>query len=148
MTSIQKAQARKAIGQGRVHLTSSSLQPHRKTISNYQAVLANTSGISVVNKVIPKTNTRYTAEHSLISSMVLIMIVAVTHFDVSSEPLPALTKEVSEASDGVKLFYDLVSKAHNNLHIHPIRPELILSTDDYILRGWNNGFYFRHCPWA
>ena len=59
--------------------------PSRTTISNYRALLAASEGISLCTSAISKTNTRYTAENSLISSMAFLCVVASTHYDIAAE---------------------------------------------------------------
>ena len=50
-----------------------------------------------------KTNTRFTAEHTFISSMALILVVATPHYEICDDVDPNLEKEINQASDGVKI---------------------------------------------
>jgi hypothetical protein len=52
------------------------------TINNYMALFANKGGISLTENSIVKTNARWTAEHSSIGTMALIIVVATTLFYV------------------------------------------------------------------
>ena len=74
-------------------------------------------------------------------------MVAATHYDVSSdvqiEHEHVMNKVPLEVPDGVKLLYRLVGKAYgDDVPIIPVRPEMILSTDDtvgYIFEGKGAG---------
>lgn len=84
----------------------------------------------------PKTNTRYTAENSLMSAMAFGTTVAGTHFIVGSETagreLPA------KVSPGAQKMIDLVKKANNGAEVRCVQPQYIFSTDDttqYIFEG-------------
>jgi hypothetical protein len=52
------------------------------TINNYMALFANKGGISLTENSIAKTNACWTAEHSSIGTMALIIVVATRYFYV------------------------------------------------------------------
>ena len=123
---------------GNVPITNINNQPVMRTLTNYKALIANNKGVSICTTVTPKTTTRYTSENSLISSMALLCVIASTHYIAVTEIQHKVEKEVREEDEGVKMLYSMISKSHNNLPIFPIRPELVLSTDDtvnYIFDG-------------
>ena len=82
---IKKSQIAMVEHIGRVPITKLDIQPHRKTLSNYSALIANNPIVSICSSVVPKTNTRYTAENSLISSMAFLCVIALTHYDIATE---------------------------------------------------------------
>ncbi len=55
------------------------------TVNNYMTLFATKGGISLTDKSIAKTNARWTAEHSSIGTMALIIVVASTHFHVVAD---------------------------------------------------------------
>jgi hypothetical protein len=61
--------------------------PHRTTTANYKALLAlkNKGGLKLIGKSNPKTNARWTAEHSDIAAFALMVLIACTHFYVVAE---------------------------------------------------------------
>ena len=94
---------------------------------------------SVYQKLLsPNTSGRYTAENSLISAMALLCVIAATHCFVVPEYNPDMYREISEASEGVKILFDVLQHVHDNAPLFFVRPELIFSTDDtvqYIFEG-------------
>ena len=136
---IQERREASADEKGVVPVTTKHYKPHQTTLDNYMAEIANKVGVHIATSSNQKTNTRYTAENSLISSMCLLVLIACTHF----VPVKENDKDVSKLlrhteENGVRLMYDLVRKANKNLHMHPIAPEYIYSTDDttdYIFEG-------------
>ena len=71
--------------------------------------------------------------------MVLVSVVAATHYNVTVHSHPEVERQIKEASKGVRIFYDIIQRANNNnAPISPMQPELIFSTDDttdYIFEG-------------
>ena len=70
--------------------------------------------------------------------MVLVSVVAATHYNVTVHSHPEVERQIKEASKGVRMFYDIIREANNNVLIFPVRPELIFSindTTDYIFGG-------------
>ena len=49
------------------------------------ASITSSNGVSICTSVTPKTTTRYKAESSLISTMVLMCVVVVAHCDVCTD---------------------------------------------------------------
>ena len=146
-SKIKLIQQQHVIAQGRVPIIKHDMNPGKGTLINYQYVITDSVGVSITTSIVPKTRTRYTAENSLISAMTLVCVVTATHYDVSTnvqiEHEHVMNKVPLEALDGVKLFYRLVGKAYgNDIPIIPVRPEMILSTDDtvqYIFEGKGAG---------
>ena len=50
------------------------------TINIYMALFANKGGISLTKNSMTKTNAQWTAEHSSIGTIALVIVVACTHF--------------------------------------------------------------------
>jgi len=75
-----------------------------------------------------KTNTRYTAENSLMSAMSFLLVQAISGLIVG-EP-HSKTKPVETATGGAQLLADLVSKANGNVSVYPVQPGMITTTDD------------------
>ena len=50
------------------------------TAKNYLVILASQDQMHLTHTIAPKTNARYTAEKSLRSSLILLYVVATTHF--------------------------------------------------------------------
>ena len=93
------------------------------TLNNYSAVLDTTDGISITESYVSKTNSRYTSEKSLISSMALVCVVATTHSMISSDVNMGIQHSIKQASDGAQKLDDIVCKAHgNSVHVTPVSP--------------------------
>ena len=107
--------------------------PSRTTVNNYKCVLASQASVSITTTAISKTNNRYTAENSLISAMAFLIVVASTHFILANEENDEIRKEMKDAPTGVKMLYDMVSKAHGNLPVIPIKTQYIYSSDDTVM---------------
>ena len=134
---IKDKTEKKIISDGHVPI-SQSVEPHRTTLVNYKALLAATEGISIAKSFTHKSNTRFTAENSLISAMSFLVLVACTHYNISLETSINVKNEISEAENGVKMIYDMVSFQNDNLPMFPVKPEYVFSTDDtvnYIFEG-------------
>ena len=54
-------------------------------VKNYQGLIASMSGVLIVTSAIGETNTRFTAEYSFIASMVLILVVGITDYEVCDD---------------------------------------------------------------
>ena len=136
---IKDAQNRRVIAQGRVPLQLPS-DPSRASLCNYRALLSSVEGVSLCTSAVSKTNTRFTAENSLISAMAFLCVVASTHYDVATEIQADLEKDMKsdELPEGVKKLFKMISKAHDNLPLIPVIPALVISTDDtvnYVFEG-------------
>ena len=81
-------------------------------------------GVSICNKTVSKTFGRYTAENSLISAMALLCVVASTHFWPTTLIDCDLYRDAKATYDGVKLWFDLVSKVYHNAPICLVYPDL------------------------
>ena len=82
---IKKSQKAMVENSGRVPITKLDIQAHRKTLSNYSALIANNSILPICSLIVPKTYTRYTAEHSLISSMAFLCVIVLNHYDIATK---------------------------------------------------------------
>ena len=110
----------------RVPITKLDIQPHRKNLSNYSALIANNLIVSICSSVVLKTNTKYTAENSLISLMAFLYVIELTHYDITTDINHDIEKEMGEVDEGVKILFKIFSKVNGDLPIRPIRPELYL----------------------
>ncbi len=63
-------------------LCASDMMFNANTINNYMALFANKGGISLTEKSIAKTNARWTAKHSSIGIMALIIILWSVHISM------------------------------------------------------------------
>jgi hypothetical protein len=103
------------------------------TTSNYAALLAAQPSVSITKTAIKKTQTRYTAENSLISSMALVLVVAATHFTPTTEDISEQDKELERASEGAKKFYKMVQDAYGgDVPLSVVKPQNTLSSDDTV----------------
>ena len=135
---IKSSRNKRVTDDGLVPITKQDITVSNKSIINYRAMLAVSSGISISTTSVTKTNTRYTAENSLISAMALLGVVAATHYFICDEGQLEIKTEMRDAPDGVELLYKLVSDVYGNLPIFAVKPELLFSTDDtvnYIYEG-------------
>ena len=112
--------------------------PLKWTVKNIkQRLLDNSCGdLAATMSVIAKTNRRFTAENSLMSSFALALLVGYTHFIVGDAP--ANMKLSEKLGAGAKLMMEIVSKANGDLPVYPVKPQYITTTDDtteYIFRG-------------
>ena len=114
------------------------VSPSVQTIKNITAMVANQCGISIDgSSAIAKTNTRFTAENSIICAMALALAIAYAHYIPITVEDPQILKEMEDAPIGVKIMYDLVRK-HYGCPIYPVKPEYMYSTDDtvvYVFEG-------------
>jgi len=86
------------------------IDPCRTTISNYTALFSQSSGIFIDgSKAISKTNTRYTAENSLIVSALYAVAVASSHFILIKEEDARTRRDIANASVGIRMMYKLTS---------------------------------------
>ena len=95
---IQKQQER-AIQQGLVPITTPGACPDPKTVRNYKSLMASLPDISVIRNAVPKTQTRYTAENSWMSSVCFMVLVAATHFI----PLSTKSNQYEDQQKGFSL---------------------------------------------
>ena len=107
--------------------------PSHTSINNYKAVLPSQSSVSITTIAISNTNNRYTAEKSLISAMVFLVVAASTHFILTNKENDEIRKDMKDAPVGVKILYDMVSKSHGNLPVILIKTQYIYSSDDTVM---------------
>lgn len=109
-----------------------------QTVKNIAAMFANQCGILIDgSSAIAKTNTRFTAENSIICAMALALAIAYANYIRITVEDPRILKEMEDAPIGVKIMYDLVRK-HYGCPIYPVKPEYMYSTDDavvYVFKG-------------
>ena len=120
------------------HLCASDMTFNATTINNYMALFANKGGISLTEKSIAKTNARWTAEHSSIGTMALIIVVACTHFYVVASDDIEWRQFLNSLPDDSKVLYKMVSKFHGGKPVRVRKPHLITNQDDeteFICKG-------------
>ena len=76
-----------------------------------------------------KKNTKFTAEHQLISFMVLILVVATIHHEVCDIVVHSLEKEINQALDNVNMLYRMIWKGYDDLPIRPVKQYYLYSTE-------------------
>jgi hypothetical protein len=121
---------------------STFVQYNRTTCKNYFALFANQNKINLAKSVVSKTNSRFTAENSLMASVVLLCVVATTHFFVVEREDIKVKEIVNKMDQDDRLLYDLVSAFHGNRPIFPVHPYLLFTSDDktqYIFEGTIEG---------
>jgi hypothetical protein len=101
-----------------------------QTAKNYHSGLAlHENGVPAgMNSTHPKTNTRWTAERSLISAMTFALVVAATHHQVVDRERKGNFPE--QATEGAKLLRDLVEEAHDEAPLYLVPPHRIMNHDD------------------
>jgi hypothetical protein len=112
----------------------------KSSLTNYMALIhATVDGISAVESAIPKTNSRYTAEHSLMAAVSLLLTISTTFFyPTPPSIIPQSDDGNNVMTDGAAKLKELVSEALGGLPVSCVQPELCTSTDDtvaYIFAG-------------
>jgi hypothetical protein len=103
--------------------------PSQRSIDRYFDLAADQLNVKLTNSAVQaKTNTRYTAENSLMSAMSFLLVQAVSGL-IIGEP-HSKTKPVETASEGARLLAELVSKANGNVPVYPVQPGMVTTTDD------------------
>ena len=106
-----------------------SATPSTRTISRYFAFAAEELNVKLSNgELQAKTNTRYTAENSLMSAMSFLLVQAISGLIVGKPH--SKTKPVDTATDGAQVLADLVRNANGNVSVYPVQPGMITTTDD------------------
>jgi hypothetical protein len=78
-----------------------------------------------------KTNTRYTAENSLLSAMAFGATVAATHFSLGPDPTGgAMPTYITEGAEGAEEMIQFVREANGDTPVHLLQPQYVYSTDD------------------
>jgi hypothetical protein len=108
------------------------------TINNYMALFANKGGISLTENSIAKTNACWTAKHSSIKTMALIIVAATTHFYVVANEDTEWRQFLKTLPDESKQLYKMVSKFHGEKPVCVRSPHLITNQDnetEFICKG-------------
>jgi len=111
-------------------LCASDVKFNATTVNNYMVLFANKGGISLTDKSIAKNNSRWTAEHSFIGTMALIIVVAATHFYVVADEDIEWRQFLSSLPEDSKLLYNMVSDFHGGKPVRVRKPHLITNQDD------------------
>jgi hypothetical protein len=85
--------------------------------------------LSVVNKTIRKTVTRWAAEHSIRAAFNLVLLVAVHHFIEVAKEDAGVARDMKVLPESTRKLYDLVTLARDG-PVLPIKAAMITSTDD------------------
>jgi hypothetical protein len=131
-TTLENARKKHQEAEGYVAL---DIAVSQKTVKNYSAYIATMPSTTTSNKVMDKTNRRYTADHSLNNAVTFLSVIAANHYFVGKKCLPELFERMS---DGAKEMIRLVSKANQDQSVCPLKPQYIFSTDDtvtYVYQG-------------
>ena len=102
------------------------------------ALFANKGGICLTENSIAKTNSRWTAEHSSIGTMALVIVVACTHFYVVANEDTEWRQFLSTLPEDSKLLYNMVSDFHGGKPVRVRKPHLITNQDgqtEFICKG-------------
>ena len=133
---IREKKQKKMEDQGHVPLSVTKYTPSATTLDNYKAlIIAKNSSVTTSNYAVSKSNSRYTSENSLISSMALLLVIAATHYIVIEEDNLEVRLDMKKESTpkGVIKLYNMISSYYKNLPIFPIKPQYIFSTDDTVI---------------
>jgi hypothetical protein len=112
------------------HLCASDMKFNPTTVDNYMALFATKGGISLTDKSIAKNNASWTAEHSSIGMMALIIVVASTHFYVVADEDIEWRQFLSSLPEDSKLLYNMVSNFHGGKSVRVRKPHLITNQED------------------
>ena len=111
---------------------------HRNTSGSYKKLSACSNKRKYVSKVQQKTENRFIAENSVISTITYLFTVATTHLFIG-KPSPKIhTYKLTDATPDAQLLASLVSRANNGVPIHHVLPAMVTSTDDttvFVFRG-------------
>ena len=109
--------------------------PHKKfndtTLRNYTALLASRSNhLSLAGRTNPKTNARWTAERSLIGSMTLLILVALTHFYVCDKEDDEWKQTLRQYTKEELMLYDMVCAFYGTKNVKCIKSHYVTCQDD------------------
>ena len=110
----------------------------RRTVRNYRSIVGLSDQTKIVKKVQQKTEQRYTAESSLLSTLSYLMTVACTHLFIGERDEYIHTSSVVDGTEGAKRLHDLVMQCNGNAPLKYALPALITSTDDttmFVFKG-------------
>ena len=108
-------------------------------MSNYNAFLVENGGFSIdINKVISKTNARFTAKNALIAVLASGHTIAHLRYIIVENECTKVNKDMDNAPIFVKMIYNMTSKVYVNIIVFPVKLQYLVSTDDnlvYIFEG-------------
>jgi hypothetical protein len=110
----------------------------RRTVRNYRSIVGLSKEAKIVKKVQQKTEQRFTAESSLLSTLSYLMTVACTHLFVGDRDEYIHTHSIMDGTEGARRLYNLVSQCNGNAPLKHALPALITSTDDttmFVFKG-------------
>ena len=104
--------------------------PHRTTTANYKSYLATKNAeLQLIGKSNPKTNARWTAEHSDMAAFALMVLIACTHFYVVAEDNADWDQSVEELPYDIKEFYLMMKEIHGGRPIRVVDPSYVINED-------------------
>ena len=77
--------------------------------------------------------THFTAENSIIASIIYTAIVAYSHYIPVEEECPKVKRDTKEASVGVEMMYQLIPKVLGGVILIPAKPVYLFSTNDTVV---------------
>lgn len=110
----------------------------RWSTDKYKAILSVMKSNAIINKTVPKTETRRTAGYSWIGSAALLHLIATTHYYVAPTVCKKTEEDMKSAHFSVRQLYDMVSEAYGRVPVRVVKSHLVLSTDDttmYVYEG-------------
>ena len=107
-----------------------NLQLNTSTVSNYVGEMANMTGLSLAIGSVDNTNARHAAERSLIGSMQLLVVIAMTHFYVTDIDDVEYRTKMKEHSADELILSKMVSQFHGNRPVRARPAHLIITVDD------------------
>ena len=118
----------------------SQVQPvHYCTIRNYRMLTAVNSNKKIASKVQQKTENRFIAENSILSTISYLFTVAAAHLLIGvPDPKFNTVMKKHKITKGARMLVQLVSSANDNAPIYNVLPGLITSTDDttvFVFKG-------------
>ncbi len=126
-SKLVKIKSKKLNNECYVPLTTPTVD--KKTVRNYTALIVHQANMLISQSSIMKTTTRNAAKHSLRGSICNLASMAYTHFIPVSNEDPDLRDELKILPKCTQKLVDAVSASWGT-HVVPVRPELVISTDD------------------
>ena len=90
----------------------------RRTVRNYRSIVGLSNEAKIVKKVQQKTEQRYTAESSLLSTLSYLMTVACTHLFVGDRDEYIHTTNVMDGTEGARRLHNLVMRCNGNAPLY------------------------------
>ena len=109
--TLNKAREKQLKDKGQSVLVSKGV--HRSTVDNYKGIAALCNISVIVNKVQQKTDNRYTAETSLLSTLCYLMTVATSHLVVGDRDESVNPHPIEDATPGAILLHNLVQDCNS-----------------------------------